>query len=114
MTAEPVKEIFWSQVGDRPDLTAVTRLAEDAKKGGFTADAEIRIRIAAVLAHVAFLAPDRAGEVFDAFAASWLELPVAATPIAALNLSTGTVPDEFLDTYWSIVEDGVAGSLDAA
>ena len=67
-----------------------------------------------MLAHVGFLAPDRAGEVFDAFAASWLEKPVAAAPIAALDLSTGTVPDEFLDTYWSIVEDGVAGSLDAA
>ena len=114
MTAEPIKEIFWSQVSDRPDLTAVTRLAEDAKKGGFTADAELRIRVAAVMAHVGFLAPDRAGEVFDAFAASWLEKPVAAAPIAALDLSTGTVPNEFLDTYWSIVEDGVAGSLDAA
>jgi ubiquinone biosynthesis protein Coq4 len=114
VTAEPLKEIFWSQVGDRPDLTAVRRLAADAKKGGFTVDAELRIRVAAVLAHVGFLAPDRTGEVFDAFADGWLEKPVAATPIAALDLSTETVPDELLDTYWSIVEDGVAGSLDAA
>ncbi|MFT4520444.1 MAG: ubiquinone biosynthesis protein Coq4 [Halioglobus sp.] len=114
MTAEPLKEIFWSQVGDRPDLTEVTRIAADAKKGGFTVDAELRIRVAAVVAHVGFLAPDRTSEVFDAFAASWLEKPVAAAPIATLDLPTGPVPDELLNTYWSLVEDGVAGSLDAA
>lgn len=114
MTAEPLKEIFCSRVGDEPDLKAVARLAADAKKGGFTADAELRIRVAALLAHVGFLAPDRAGEIFDAFAASWLNKSVGAAPVAALDLSTGTLPDRLLDAYWSIVEDGVAGSLNAA
>lgn len=92
MTAETLKEIFWSQVNDQPDLAAVAQLAADAKQAGFAADAELRIRVAAVLAHVTFLAPDRTGEVFDAFAGGWLDKSVNATPIATLKLPTGTVP----------------------
>ncbi|WP_279244752.1 Coq4 family protein [Candidatus Litorirhabdus singularis] len=114
MTAETLKEIFCSQVSDGPDLAAVAQLAADAKKGGFAVDAELRIRVAAMMAHVGFLAPDRTGEVFDAFAVGWLEKPVRATPISTLDLSAGTVRDDLLNAYWSLVEDGVAGSLDAA
>ncbi len=114
MTAETLKEIFWSQVNETPNLAAVARLAADAKKGGFTVDAELRIRVAAVLAHITFLAPDRTGQIFDAFAAGWLDKAVAAPPIATLDLPTGTVADELLNAYWSLVEDGVAGTLDAA
>ena len=114
MSDEDLRELFWSQVGDVPDLNEVERLAVEAKAGGFAVGAEVRIRVAALLAHVGFLAPDRAGEVFDAFAGRWLEDKIDAAPIASLDLPPGTVPDELIDAYWSIVEDGVSGSLDPA
>ena len=114
MSDEDLRELFWSQVGEVPDLNEVERLAVEAKAGGFAVGAEVRIRVAALLAHVGFLAPDRAGEVFDAFAGRWLEDKIDAAPIASLDLPPRTVPDGLLDAYWSIVEDGVAGSLNAA
>jgi ubiquinone biosynthesis protein Coq4 len=114
MSDEGLRELFWSRVGDLPDLNEVDRLAEEAKAGGFTVGAEVRVRVAALLAHVGFLAPDRVGEVFDTFAGRWLEDTIDAAPIASLDLPPESIPDGLLDAYWSIVEDGVAGSLDAA
>jgi ubiquinone biosynthesis protein Coq4 len=114
MSDEGLRELFWSRVGDVPDLNEVERLAAEAKAGGFMAAAEVRVRVAALFAHVGFLAPDRVGEVFDTFAGRWLEDTIDAAPIASLDLPPGPTPDGLLDAYWSIVEDGVAGSLDAA
>lgn len=114
MSDEGLRELFWSRVGDVPDLSEVERLAAEAKAGGFIVGAEVRVRVAALFAHVGFLAPDRVVEVFDTFAGRWLEDTIDAAPVASLDLPPGSIPDGLLDAYWSIVEDGVAGSLDAA
>jgi ubiquinone biosynthesis protein Coq4 len=114
MSDEGLRELFGLRVGEVPDLNEVERLAAEAKAGGFMVGAELRVRVAALLAHVGFLAPDRVGEVFDTFAGRWLEDTIDAAPIASLDLPPEPIPDGFLDAYWSIVEDGVAGSLDAA
>ncbi|MFT7141609.1 MAG: ubiquinone biosynthesis protein Coq4, partial [Sulfitobacter sp.] len=114
MSDNGLKELFWLRVGEVPDLNEVEALAAEAKAGGFMVGAELRVRVAALLAHVGFLAPDRVGEVFDTFAGRWLEDTIDAAPIASLDLPPEPIPDGFLDAYWSIVEDGVAGSLNAA
>lgn len=114
MTDENLKALFWSRVGDAPDLNDVEQLAAETKAGGFMVEAELRVRVAALFAHVGFLAPDRVGEVFDTFAGRWLEATIDAAPIANLDLPPASIPDGLLDAYWSIVEDGVVGSLDAA
>jgi ubiquinone biosynthesis protein Coq4 len=114
MSDESLRALFWSRVGDVPDLNEVEKLAAEAKAGGFMVEAELRVRVAAQFAHVGFLAPDRVGEVFDTFAGRWLEETIDAAPIANLDLPPVSIPDGLLDAYWSIVEDGVAGSLDAA
>lgn len=114
MTEANLKALFWSQVVEVPEPIEITRLAAAAKAGGFILEAELRIQVAAVFGHVAFLAPDRAGATYDAFAAGWLGEPVDAAPIATLGLPPEPEPEGLLDTYWALVEDGVAGTLDAA
>ena len=114
MSNEDLKELFWVRVGEVPNLNEVEALAAEAKAGGFMTSAELRVRVAALLAHVGFLAPDRVGEVFDTFAGRWLDDTINAAPIASLDLPPEPIPDGLLDAYWSIIEDGVTGSLDAA
>lgn len=114
MTESRLKGSFRELISDAPALSDITRLAEEAQAGGFAVEADIRIRVAAWLAHVGFLAPDRVGETYDAFAEGWLGRAVEAPPIKTLALTARAVPDGLLDAYWSIVDDGVAGTLDAA
>jgi ubiquinone biosynthesis protein Coq4 len=72
-----------------------------------------RLDIAATLAHVAFLAPDRIAETYDALASGWTGNAIKAAPIQSFGRPPEPSPAGLWDAYWSVVEDGKAGKLDA-
>jgi ubiquinone biosynthesis protein Coq4 len=94
----------------RDELVALARRCVQAGK---RASAEDRMDIAAALAHAAFLAPDKTAETYDALAEGWLGRAVKATPIEPFDRAPEPVPVGLWGEYWGIVEDGIAGTLDA-
>ena len=107
------RELFEREVQVAPDLAELTRMAADAKASNGTASDALRMTIAARLAHAAFLAPDRVGEIYDALAEGWMGAPVGAAPIPTLNTPPHAAPQRLWDTFWAITQDGAAGKLDA-
>jgi ubiquinone biosynthesis protein Coq4 len=99
---------------ERPlDRTALTAAASRCAAAGKKPGSNDRMAIAATLAHAAFLAPDRVAEVYDALAAGWTGQPVEAAPIKPVDGPAEPTPEGLWDAYWGIVEDGMAGTLDA-
>ena len=88
-------------------------LARRCREAGNRASARDRMVIAGTLAHVAFLAPDRTAEMYDALAEGWLGRSVKAAPIEPFDRAPEPAPEGLWDEYWGIVEDGLAGNLDA-
>jgi ubiquinone biosynthesis protein Coq4 len=113
MIASNNRELFDREVMVVPDVADVRRLAAEAKASHGTASAALRMKLAARLAHAAFLAPDRVAEIYDALAEGWRGEPVMAAPIATLGLPPSMAPDGLWEAFWSVVEDGRAGKLDA-
>ena len=107
------RELFEREVQVAPDLAELTRMAADAKASNGTASDALRMTIAARLAHAAFLAPDRVGEIYDALAEGWMGAPVGEAPIPTLNTPPHAAPQRLWDTFWAITQDGAAGKLDA-
>jgi ubiquinone biosynthesis protein Coq4 len=113
MNTDINRDLFEREVTVAPNVAEVKRLAAEAKASNGTASDELRMKIAARLAHVGFLAPDRVGEIYDALAEGWMGEPVGAAPIATLDEPATRPPDGLWDAFWSVVEDGLAGKLDA-
>jgi len=113
MTREHAKMAFKAQVGIDIDLNEIAALSTRLKSAGRKARMEDRIRLAAALAHVAFLAPDRTAEAYDALSKAWLNRGINADPINTLNRPSEIAPDTLWDQFWSVVEDAAAGKLDA-
>lgn len=88
-------------------------LARRCAEAGAKVTPEDRIVIAAALAQAAFLAPDRIAETYDALAEGWLGIKVNANPIKPFNRAPEAASPGLWDEFWSIVEDGVAGRVDA-
>tara|TARA_R110002072_G_scaffold25613_9_gene85961 strand:+ start:1924 stop:2901 length:978 start_codon:yes stop_codon:yes gene_type:complete len=104
---------FEREVTVAPDVAEVKRLAAEAKASNGTSSHELRTKLAARLAHAAFMAPDRVGEIYDALAEGWMGAPMGAAPIPTLDEPAMTAPQGLWDAFWAITEDGVAGKLDA-
>ncbi len=70
--------------------------------------------LAAALVHVAFAAPEGLPAAWDALARGWLGGPDPAAPIAAPEAPPeAEVPPALWPDLWSIVDDALAGTLDA-
>ena len=96
------------------EADAVFKLVEKLRAAGRKSTRQDRIALAGILAHTAFLAPDRTAEIYDAVSTAWLDKPIKADPIATLNLAPEPIPPGLWKMYWAVVEDAVAGKLDAA
>lgn len=113
MSSTVSRDLFDREVQAVPDLAEVRRLAAEARASDGTASEALRMTIAARLAHAAFMAPDRVGEIYDALAQGWRGEPMCAAPIASLDEPALTAPRGLWDAFWSIAQDGAAGQLDA-
>ncbi|MEL6830519.1 MAG: Coq4 family protein [Pseudomonadota bacterium] len=114
MDAATLKPIFLRRVETEFAPGDVEHCAKSLKNAGRKATAEQRIELAAAMAQAAFLAPDQVGQTYDALAQGWRGFAVAASPIETLaNAPVGIAPDGLWDSWWSVVEDALAGKLDA-
>lgn len=101
-------------LADAPlDLNRVRALTEMLNAAGRKATGLDRIRLAACLAHSAFLAPDRVAETYDAMSETWLGAPIKAAPVQTLNTPSEPAPPGLWDEFWAVVEDAADGKLDA-
>ncbi|MEO0981707.1 MAG: hypothetical protein AAFX03_03535 [Pseudomonadota bacterium] len=108
-----LKTRFLAAVETPPDLGAIRSLGRRLADAGRKAQAGDRLDLAAALAHTAFLAPDRTAEVYDALAEGWRGEAVQAEPIAPLDGPPEPAPPGLWDAHWAVVEDAIAGELDA-
>ena len=74
---------------------------------------EDRAQFTAMLAQPAFLAPENLAGIYDAATEGWEGAPIEAAPIESETLHLLGAKDGLWGTYLSIVEDAVAGKLDA-
>lgn len=111
---DALKTMFLNRVSATPESGAIEQLARQLKAEGKRASVERRIALASALAHTAFLAPDRVGEVYDAVALGWRGQHIKAEPIATLkDNSSDAASDGLWDSWWAVVEDAIDGKLDA-
>jgi ubiquinone biosynthesis protein Coq4 len=98
----------------------ITELARHLKQasGGLLEDGQgiqeaphPQLKLAASFVHVAFAAPDRIAEVYDAAAAGWLGEPVLGPPISTFHEPPVDIAESLWTEYWSVIEDFVAGTL---
>lgn len=108
-----LKTRFLAVVETPVDRDEVAELVARCAAAGPMVSASDRIDLAAALAHIAFLAPDRTAEIYDALAEGWRGQPVQAKPITGFNQPPVAVPSGLWDACWSLLEDGLAGKLDA-
>jgi Coenzyme Q (ubiquinone) biosynthesis protein Coq4 len=113
MRTGDMKALFATEIARVPEIAEVRQLAGSARRWGGFAPRRVRVKIAARLAHAAFLAPDRVGAVWDALAEGWTGKPVSAPPIAGLGAAALPAPEDLWAAYWAVAEDAVAGKLDA-
>nr|WP_321361675.1 Coq4 family protein [uncultured Hyphomonas sp.] len=113
ISEEKLKARFLRRVEKPVSREELKRLARSCRSAGNRAAAEERMDIAAALAHAAFLAPDRTAETYDAVSEGWTGNAVKAAPVEPFDRAPEPVPPGLWDEYWGIVEDGLAGKLDA-
>jgi ubiquinone biosynthesis protein Coq4 len=95
-------------------LDAVREQAALLKAEMWTASAEKRLSLAAPFAHAAFLAPERIAAVYDAACEGWFGAPIRGAEIKVETVPP-IAPDPALwPAYWAVVDDALAGKLDAA
>lgn len=104
---------FRQAIQSPPNAQEVKALAQKCAAAGRKPTQADRVKLAAALAHTAFLAPDETGVIYDALAEGWRGSPVKAEPIATLDRAPEPPADGLWDAYWSVVEDAAAGKLDA-
>lgn len=108
-----VETAFKSHVETAIDLDQVRHLTARLKSAGRKASADDRAEMAAILAHAAFLAPDRVGGVYDAVSDVWQDAAISAAPIKTLETASEPPPPLLWDQFWRTVEDAADGKLDA-
>lgn len=113
MDRKSVETEFRARVEAPIDLALITDLTKRLKSAGRKASAADRVQMGAYLAHAAFLAPDKVAGVYDAVSEAWLGKAIKADPIDALERDSEPSPPLLWDKFWSIVEDGADGKLDA-
>lgn len=113
MAQSNLKSRFLSKVSEPMDAISFRALAATLASGGRKPGAEDRIDLAAALAHTAFLAPDRTAAMYDALAEGWRGEAISAAPLPPFDAPAEPVPDDLWEAYWSVIEDGLAGKLDA-
>lgn len=113
MDANAIKARFLRSVEKPVSLEVLRAQAQRCAAAGSKASTEDRVDIAAALAHVAFLAPDAIVAAYDTLAEGWQGRAVEATPVEPFDLPAEPAPEGLWEAYWSVVEDGHAGRLDA-
>jgi ubiquinone biosynthesis protein Coq4 len=113
MDRSAIETLFRKSVDTSIDLTWVRDKTTGLKTAGRKASSADRIELAACLAHTAFLAPDRVGEVYDSVSQAWLGAPIDADPIATLGRQSEPSPPDLWNQFWQTVEDAADGKLDA-
>jgi len=113
MNISETKTAFLNEV-ERPFTSDdVAKLAADSKAAGADVSQELRIKIAARLAHVAFLAPDRVAETWDALTLGWEGRPVEAPVVPTFDRKPEPASEKMWSAFWDIAQDAVDGKLDA-
>ena len=113
MNLSSAKAAFIEEV-ERPFTPEdVVSLGADAKAAGAEVPHDLRVRIAARLAHAAFLAPDRIGETWDAITLGWEGTAVDAAPVPTFDRKPEPAGNGLWGAFWDIAQDSVDGKLDA-
>jgi ubiquinone biosynthesis protein Coq4 len=99
---------FFEAAQNTPDPQAVRALLAAQDPGGD------RRAFAAVLAHGAFAAPGRIAEIYDAAAGGWTGTAVDGRPIMPDPDPPLPIPQALEGPFWDVVDDALAGRLDAA
>lgn len=107
------EDLFLNTVEAAPSLDSVRTIAARLKAAKKKASSEDRALLAAMLAHAAFLAPDRVAEIYDAATDGWEGNPISAAPIAGEQSPPLEAPAELWPAYFDLVRDAAAGALDA-
>jgi len=109
-----LREQFQQNVQIEPRAAKTKELGDTLKPLAFSASSEQRLDVAASLAHVAFAAPERIGTIYDAFSAGWCGKAIDAKPLPSLQQAPLETSEDLWREFWQVVEDAVAGKLDAA
>ncbi len=107
------RDTFLREIDQPVSTEDVRNAAAHLALPGTKAGVEDRARLTAMLAHPAYLAPERVAEIYDAAAEGWSGRPIDASAISSENQPTLSAPDDLWETYLGIVEDAIAGRLDA-
>lgn len=113
MEKEAIQDAFVRAVETVPRAEDVRALAAKLAASKRKATPEDRIHFASMLAHAAFLAPERVAEIYDAATEGWYGRVINAAQIASTREPPEPAPSGLWEAYWSIVEDATAGKLDA-
>jgi len=98
---------FAAEVATLTSLPSIADATKTARAGGGTET------LAAVFCHAAFVAPERAVAIYDAFANTWFD-GASAPPPEIDRITAGEAPtQEFWNTFWNVIDDTRAGRLDA-
>ncbi|MEE4349263.1 MAG: Coq4 family protein [Pacificimonas sp.] len=95
-----------------PSPAVISALSADLKASK-APPPERRIDLAAAFAHAAFLSPQRTAEVYDAFASGWLGQAVEEPAVPHDEPDPVAAPDALWTDYFAVIDDAVAGILDA-
>lgn len=114
MTDTQLFDTFKQSASSQVEAETLSKLVSKLRTSGRKATREDRIALAGILAQTAFMAPDRTAQVYDVVSAAWLKKPIDAAPIETLDLSPEPLPANLWEMFWAVVEDAVAGKLDAA
>jgi len=96
-----------AQAGASPDdVQALARRLHDAD--GETALAD-RLSLAAAFANVAFAAPDRVAETYDAIARGWLGEGARGPIVAASGEAPAPVGSSLWPAFWTLLDDAAGG-----
>ena len=113
MSQDRFETVFLENVGTSPSIETIRAVASRLSEAMKKATLEDRALFASMLAHAAFLAPDRVAEVYDAATEGWQGHAINADSIPAIDATPLQAPDEIWDKYFALVKDAAAGSLDA-
>ena len=114
MTSTEAQDIFIKHANVPFDIAHIGEVTGRLKQTGRKASKADRLSLAGALAHAAFLAPDRTGQVYDAVSEAWLDKAIDTPKIATLGMQPEAAPTDLWDMFWAVVEDASAVKLDAA
>lgn len=112
MTLEEARGLFEDEVCHSFSTTGIHDLIAETK-GADAIAIRARLRVAAKLAHAAFLAPEQVAESWDALTHAWQGEPVGAAPIHAGHQESVSPEAGLWEAFFKVVENSRAGNLDA-